>query len=116
MNLQECYKTIGADYDDLLKRLGGSEAIASKFVKKFLNDSSYEQLLKAIEEKNWEDAFAASHTLKGIAANLSMTSLYEISSSICEDVRGGKELVDLSKVDTLKSTYNQYSQAIQNLE
>lgn len=116
MNLKECYQIIQGNYEDLLTRLGGSEALASKFVKKFVSDPSYEQLVEAVDNKDWESAFVASHTLKGVAANLSMSSLYNISSSICEDVRGNKPLEDLGKMTALKDLYQLHIDTIKNLD
>ena len=39
--------------------------------------------------------FRASHTLKGVAQNLGMEHLYQVSSALCEAVRGSKPLTDL---------------------
>ena len=40
MTIQECYENIGANYDEILGRIGKTERI-EKFLKLFLKDDSY---------------------------------------------------------------------------
>ena len=42
----------------------------------------------SLAAQDWETAFRASHTLKGVAQNLGMEHLYQVSSALCEAVRG----------------------------
>ena len=86
MTLQECYEAIGGNYEDVLKRLR-SEVLIKKFTLKFLEDKSYSQLKQALEDKNFEDAFRAAHTLKGVCQNLSLDRLYEVSRDLTELLR-----------------------------
>ena len=44
MTVQECYEMIGADWQDVLQRFGGSQAIVKKFAIKFLDDPSFSDL------------------------------------------------------------------------
>ena len=74
MNLQECYEALGGDFEDVLSRLR-SEKLVQKFVLKFLNDKSFDLLCSSLEEENYEEAFRASHTIKGVCQNLSFTRL-----------------------------------------
>lgn len=89
MTLQECYEKMQANYPDLCRRMG-SPALAERFSVKFLKDTSYFALNEALEKKDWESAFRAAHTLKGVAANLSLTKVTEAASDITEDLRGGR--------------------------
>lgn len=75
MTLQEFYTRIGGNYDDTLRRIP-SEALVRKFVLKYPNDPSFGQLKDALTAQDWETAFRASHTLKGVAQNLGMEHLY----------------------------------------
>ena len=43
MNIKECYDSIGADFEDVLGRLG-SEKLIERFALKFLEDDSYSNL------------------------------------------------------------------------
>ena len=86
MTMQECYKTIGGNYEAVLGRLH-SEALIQRFTLKFLEDQSYLQLKQALENKNYEDAFRSAHTLKGVCQNLSFDRLYEVSNELTELLR-----------------------------
>ncbi len=92
MTVQECYESMGSDFEGVLGRMG-SEAMVKRFALKFLDDPSYSNLVKAVEEQNAEEAFRAAHTLKGICLNLGLDRLYKVSAELTEKLRG-KELVD----------------------
>lgn len=85
MTLQECYSIIG-DYNDVMKRLP-RETMVIKFIFKFLDDKSYDQLMTAVENSDYKSAFMASHTIKGLCQNLSFTRLYESSNLMTEALR-----------------------------
>lgn len=85
MTLQECYSIIG-DYNEVMKRLP-RETMVIKFIFRFLDDKSYDQLMTAVENSDYKSAFMASHTIKGLCQNLSFTKLYESSHIITEALR-----------------------------
>lgn len=80
MTLQEFYDRIGGDYKATISRLP-SEALIKKFVLKYPGDPSFNQLKDALAAQDWELAFRASHTLKGVAQNLGMDRLYKRSAT-----------------------------------
>lgn len=88
MTIQECYAAIGGDYEDAAARLR-SDRLVQKFVLRFLDDRSYELFCTSMEEKNYEEAFRAVHTIKGICQNLSFTCLLGSSSAMSEALRHG---------------------------
>lgn len=88
MGLKECYQRIGGNYEDAVGRLY-SEKLVRKFVLKFLNDPSFGLLEKSLDEKNYEEAFRAAHTIKGVCQNLSFTRLQDSSSALTEALRSG---------------------------
>lgn len=88
MTLQECYAALGGDYEDVLARLR-SERLVRKFVLKYLDDPSFALLCSSMEEKNYEEAFRAAHTIKGMCQNLSFTKLLESSSLLSDALRHG---------------------------
>ena len=88
MTLKECYTAMGSDYEDVLGRLR-SERLVQKFVLKFLDDLSYENLCKAMEAGAQEEAFRAAHTIKGMCQNLSFTKLVISGSRMTEALRSG---------------------------
>ena len=87
MTVQECYESMGSDYEGVLGRMG-SEGMVKRFALKFLDDPSYANLVKAVEEQNAEEAFRAAHTLKGICLNLGLDRLYKVSAELTEKLRG----------------------------
>ncbi|MCI8422118.1 MAG: Hpt domain-containing protein [Lawsonibacter sp.] len=88
MTLQECYAAIGGSYEEVVGRLR-SERLVQKFVLKFLSDSSYDLLCKSMEAEDYQEAFRAAHTIKGMCQNLSFTALGDSSSQLSEALRSG---------------------------
>ena len=115
MTVQECYESIGADFEGVLGRMG-SEAMVKRFALKFLDEPSYRSLVKAVEEQNAEGAFRAAHTLKGICLNLGFDNLYKPSEELTELLRG-REIVPGSqeKFAEVEAQYNRTVTAIQRL-
>ena len=98
MNLQECYQAFGGDYEDTVKRMG-MERLLQKFMLKFLDDKSFEELCTSMEQKKYEEAFRAAHTLKGLCLNLGFKVLAESSSNLTEVLRPLQfEESDLAKI------------------
>ena len=69
MTLQECYVKIGGDYNDILHRFM-NENMVRKFVLKFPQDNNMALFEESWAKKDYETAFRAMHTLKGVAVNL----------------------------------------------
>ena len=87
MTVKECYESMESDYEGVLGRMG-SEGLVRRFALKFLDDPSYLNLEKAIQEQNVEEAFRAAHTLKGVCLNLGFDRLYKVSAELTEKLRG----------------------------
>ena len=111
MTLQECYEKMGGNYEEVLSRLTKEERI-EKFMLRFLEDHSFEELCKALEEKNYEEVFRMVHTLKGVSLNLGFISLYQASEKMTEAVRGGVPLSDESLFREVEQSYCQTMEAI----
>lgn len=86
MTLKDCYSIFGGDYESVLGRLI-SEKLVQKFIFKFLDDKSFELLKVSLEKSDYEEAFRAAHTIKGICQNLGFTKLLSSSSSLTEALR-----------------------------
>lgn len=80
----EQLESAGIDVKDALSRFMGNANLLEKFLKKFPDDQNYKKLCEALEADDAEAALAASHTLKGVCGNLSMT---ELSGLLTEQVR-----------------------------
>ena len=114
MTLKECYTALEGDYEGVVARLR-SEKMVQKFVLKFLNDKSYGLLKASLDEANYEEAFRAAHTIKGVCQNLNFTKLYESSSKLTESLRDGKGAETDSLVRQVDEDYKQTVAAIQVL-
>lgn len=88
MTIKECFESLGADYDDVLRRLGTQERIF-RFLSRFPLDPSFSQLCSAYERGEAEEAFRAVHSLKGVSVNLGLSSLYASACALTEELRGG---------------------------
>ncbi|WP_325200022.1 Hpt domain-containing protein [Oscillibacter sp.] len=112
MTLQECYAAMSGNYEDAIGRLR-SERLVQKFVLKFLNDGSYDLLCRSLEEKNYEEAFRAAHTIKGVCQNLSIDKLQASSSRLCEALRNGYTPEADALAEEVRADYAQTVTAIQ---
>ena len=86
MTIEECYASIGGSYGDVRKRLP-SEALVERFVLKFPEDKSYQRLEETLQQEDYEEAFKAVHTLKGVALNLGFVRLGRSSGELTELLR-----------------------------
>ena len=107
---------MGANYENVLSRLGGSEALVKRLVLKFLDDASYQKLEEQLLNKNVEEAFRAAHTLKGVCLNLGFDNLFTVSSDLTEKLRA-KELDGADELFAkVKEQYEITVAAVKNLD
>ena len=117
MTVQECYEAFGGNYDEVFSRLRTDERIA-KFLKRVLDDGSYQLLIDSVATNNVDEAFRAAHTLKGVCGNLSITQFGESSSALCEYLRE-KRVIDgevLSMLEKVKKDYELTINSISQLD
>lgn len=68
----KAYYEKGFDIVSARERFFGKREMCERYVIRFLEDPNYEEMIKAIREKDTEQAFHYAHTLKGVCANLSL--------------------------------------------
>ena len=107
MTIQECYQKLGGDYVQVEKRLPGIHLIR-KFIAKFLDDGSYPELCRAMEQGQTEEAFRAAHTLKGVSANLGFDRLTASSGELTELLRGRTDGIPTETVPLLDMVRQDY--------
>lgn len=115
MTIEECYKRLNGNYLDVKKRLM-NEKLINRFLLKFKDDPSIDVLREGYRNKDIETAFRGVHTLKGVAANLSFTQLYEVSSNLTEQLRTGSFPQDTSMLEEVERVYAQVIAVIQDYE
>ena len=111
MTLKECYAALDGDYQGVMSRLP-SEKFVQKFVLKFVNDGSYELLLRSMEAGDYAEAFRAAHTIKGVCQNLDFTLLYRSSAALSEALRNGCSPEAPALAEQVKEDYRQTVDAI----
>ena len=104
MTIEECYKKMGADYAEIISRLG-SEKLVDRFLLKFPIDPSMNQLRDAVAAGNIENSFSAAHTLKGVTANLSFTALMKAASALTEQLRPKNQVADEELMKAVEEQY-----------
>ena len=96
-------------------RLRSEERIL-KFLKMVLKDTSFKDLCDAMEEQDYEKAFRAVHTLKGVLLNLGLTVQGRYAAALTEALRGRQENEEIKPLFTqLVSSYGEMCSAIKEL-
>ncbi len=83
----DALKELGANTDEGLARCLNNEAFYLRMVGMALADDGFEKLDEAVKKGNLDEGFERAHALKGILSNVSLTSIAEPVSAICEDLR-----------------------------
>ena len=112
MTLQDCYSTLGGDYADVMHRFT-DEARVARFLAMFLKDKSYALLGRSLRKKDYQAAFQAAHTMKGICINLSLTSLWNACDTLADNLCDGHPDQDTAGfLDAVKKQYLQTTSVI----
>lgn len=115
MEVKACYEKMQADYESVFLRLRSDERI-QKYLGRFKEDSNYETLCRALEQKEYETAFMAVHNLKGLSQNLSFTMLEHAASALCEALRGGKAPAEEELTALLGEVAKEYERTVAAVE
>lgn len=115
MTISECYDAMGGNFSDVKGRLLTEERV-KKFALRFMTDQSFELLKTSLADKNYEEAFRAAHTLKGVCQNLGFERLFKSAFEISEALRGGKELTDMALLDAVAADYEVTIAALKQVE
>lgn len=99
----ELLKKYGADTDTGVKRCANNEALYLRLVSTIPSNPGFNNLYETIKNGDLDNAFLASHGLKGILANLSLNPLLNPIVDITEHLRN-KEKID----------YNPYLNILEN--
>lgn len=105
MTIEECYNNLHGDYTEAKNRLMNDKLI-DRFILKFPNDPSMGTLQEMVEAGDNVAAFRAVHTLKGVAANLAFTQLFQDASNLTEQLRDLQHEADPELYAVLKKTYD----------
>ena len=116
MNLKEFCENLEINYQENIARFAGNENIYIKFLKRFLEDNTYNNLKQAYSQKSYEYIEKYAHMLKGLAANLGINRIFLLSNEIVQNERQ-KEFNKLDNLyDKLIKEYELTIQMIENIE
>lgn len=93
-SFREIFEDYGADYQTTMTRFVNNKETYLRMLDMFLKDGSMLALGSALDAGNLRGAFEASHTLKGVSANMGLTPLYEAVCAIVEPLRAGEAGTD----------------------
>lgn len=100
------------DYETGLGRFMGKEALFVKFLMKFVDDKSFQNLKEQIENGECEEAFKAAHTLKGVAANLAFDELAKVAGDITEELRAQRLEEAVKQLPVLEEAYKKVQELL----
>lgn len=95
----------GINLTDGLIYFSENERLYEKYLFRFLEEPTFPELFKAIEEDRREDARRAAHSLKGITATLGFTSLNTPVKAQEIDFKNGRWEEGNQYTDELKKEY-----------
>lgn len=115
MTLQALYDNLHGDLADASKRLINEKMVA-RFVVRFVDDTSMQQLRDAVAANDIETSFRAIHTLKGLAGVLALTPLYEAAWNLTEQLRPRIDPADEKLLEIVEEKYKECVSLIKEFE
>ena len=91
----------GVDMNTTLDRFLDDKEFYIECIEAFLEETTFDDLENAIEEKDYTQAFAHAHNLKGVLSNLGLKPILEPTSILVEKLRDQEYddvASDLSKI------------------
>ena len=95
------------------KRVMNNTKLYVRLLTKFKTDTNLNDLVAFSTDQDWEKAQAAAHTIKGIAANLSLTELYNQSLSVETQIKG--KSLGLEAIENLKTCFTETLIAVEKV-
>ena len=94
---------IYVDFADGVKRVMNNAKLYVKLLTKFRNDTKLDELDAALAAGNLEAAQAAAHTIKGVAANLSLAELFKQTLELETQIKA--KSVNPAQMETVKAVF-----------
>lgn len=92
-DFRQIFEAYGGDYTATIKRFVGNEKMYLRILNMLFANENLQNLQDSVEQEDWDGAFAAAHTLKGVTGNLGLQPLYAAVCAIVEPLRS-KEKAD----------------------
>ena len=105
-------KEMGCDIDGAMPRFLNNEDFYIKCLRKFVDDSLFDNLVGTLSANEVEESFKHAHNLKGVCANLGITPMQNIIYDMVEVLRMGDIPVDgldkMKRVIAIKEEIKSY--------
>ena len=103
------------DYEDIIDRFEGNESLYLKLAELFLDDPHMANIETAFAEGNLDQAERESHALKGVAGNLSLTSLHQLATHMNDLLKAHDEQASTALLPKLDEAYSQAIEALKTV-
>lgn len=91
MTIDEAISKIISDPQTVLRRFSDDKELMDMFILKFPKEKSLLAFRESCKTKNWGDIEVDIHTLKGIAGNLGIETVFNSSAELVKSIRAGTE-------------------------
>jgi len=96
--------TVYLNFAEGVKRIMNNTKLYVKLLGKFKNDTKLDDLEAAVVSGDMEKSQAAAHTIKGLAANLSMTELFNQCLELENQIKSGSPKTE--QLETVKNVFD----------
>ena len=100
------FQTNDAEYIDQaggVARVGGNLSLFKRLLGRFVEGNHYDELERAIQSGDMENAAHQAHSLKGVSANLSLVKISSLTVELEQLLKNGADYS--SCLDALKQAY-----------
>ena len=112
MDVKQFYFAVEGNYQEALSRLM-NDAFIARMLGKFHDNNSYNDIISSYENNDFPALFSAVHAFKGVAGNLSLTSLFDLSCDITEKTRSLEPVNIDNEINLLKQKYQTFLDSYQ---
>ena len=102
----------GGEVDDVLDRLMNDKEIYIEYLLKFVDNDNMDKLKQAVENKDSDTAMKEVHTLKGVALNLGLLPLVDVTMDMLLDFREGRADEAFQQIDDVENEFNEWKEII----
>ena len=102
----------GINITEALKRFEGNDVLYARMLKKFVEEPTYVNLERAVQQNDMREVLKASHTLKGLCGILSLSALFELFSTQVSLIRSGEYAKALEMMSEIDRQYQKTVRAI----
>lgn len=106
----------GINVDEVLERFMNNAGLLTRMLKKFCDDGTYAQLTEAVQQKDADAVLKASHTLKGVSGNLSLSKLHDLTTKQVELIRANDADSAFAMMPEITEAYDKAVNVIRTLE